>query len=182
MYIIYHVYTCMYIPGILLWSFEGELCFLKHFWLQHSIVLNHGMGLQHVFIQINARKLNFNIIRIYKVYTMYILAHSIHMEYTWYRPCIIFIVVPYAYPGASACHLPVARKNHQWLPEMAGCQWTDFDQLVWMQQARSLLVWAWPNSAWKAARVKLAGADSDNANNMQNNVHDSMHAMHSCEK
>jgi hypothetical protein len=51
-----------------------------------------------------------------------------------------------------------------------------------MQQARSLLVWTSPNSAWKAARVKLAGADSDNVNNMQNNVHDSMHAMHSCEK
>jgi hypothetical protein len=28
-------------------SFEGELCFLIQFWLQHYIVLNHDIGMQH---------------------------------------------------------------------------------------------------------------------------------------
>ncbi len=75
MFGIYHAYTWC-ISGIcqvfLLWSFEGESCFPKHFWPQHWIVLSHGLGLQH-WITHKFMKLKFQ-------YTLYI--HGIYQVYT----------------------------------------------------------------------------------------------------
>ncbi len=73
--------------------FHWELCCVEKFCLLHSIALNHGMGLLHW----NSKKyikIEFDILGIYIVYTMYIQWPYIYMECTWYIPNRYLILVP----------------------------------------------------------------------------------------
>ncbi len=80
-----------YIPCIYSWymscihqvclvhSFEGELCFLIHFWLQHFIVLNHDIGMQHWITTHKHMKWEFR----YPVYTWYMPYIYRRCTYKW---------------------------------------------------------------------------------------------------
>ena len=66
-------------------SFEAELCFLIQFWLQHYIVLNHDIGMQH-WITHKHMKWEFRyplyIRGICHTYTAAVHIHGIYMVYT----------------------------------------------------------------------------------------------------
>ena len=76
--------SCIY-QVCLVHSFEGELCFLIHFWLQHYIVLDHVIGMQH-WITHKQMKVEFwcplYIRGICHTYTAAVHIHGIYMVYT----------------------------------------------------------------------------------------------------
>ena len=80
---------CIY-QVYLVHSFEGELCFLIHFWLQHYIVLNYDIGTsmprwithKHMKTSGNPRKF------IMMVYTWYLPDIWRPQVYTWNIPSI----------------------------------------------------------------------------------------------
>ncbi len=80
--------SCIY-QVCLVHSFEGELCFLIQFWLQHYFVLNHNIGMQH-WITHKHMKWEFRyplyIRGICHTYTAAVHIPGIYMVYTNYIP------------------------------------------------------------------------------------------------
>ncbi len=80
--------SCIY-QVCLVQSFEGELCFLIHFWLQHNFVLNDVIGMPH-WITHKYIKPQFRyplyIRGICHTYTAAVHIHGICMVYTDYIP------------------------------------------------------------------------------------------------
>ena len=84
MYGIYHVYTwymsCIY-QVFLIWSFEGELCFLNISWVNIRLFSINKL-VYSIALHINLWKKNFKIPCIFLGYTRYI--PPLVSEYTWY--------------------------------------------------------------------------------------------------
>ncbi len=141
--------SCIY-QVCLVHSFEGELCFLKHFCIQHYIVLNHDIGMQH-WITHKHRKWEFwypLYIRGVWHYMPYIYRRrtytwNIHGIYRLYNSlgfqmmsCKLFKQSSCQRVPSSSSEMLIERKGKELIwPEVEQCRWS---------------LWHWP---WEVTRM-----------------------------